>query len=68
MNIHARAEQLVRESGGRLTMPEALAELGRRGASKQNARKVSGVLHPMRADRSAFDAVESPRLWWLDRD
>lgn len=41
-------------------------ELRRRGQCK----RTYGVLHPMRADRTAFQHVEPPgrRFWWQDAD
>lgn len=39
MDIHQRAEQLARESRGRLTVSEARRELGRRGARARHAKK-----------------------------
>ena len=62
-NIHSRAEELVRESHGKRTLPEAYAELSRRGHASKRWRN-GGILHPVCADRAAFDAVESPRYWW----
>lgn len=67
MDIHRRADELVRESRGRVTHQEALRELARRGHEARR-RKTVGVLHPTSDDRQAFSAVESPRYWWHDRD
>lgn len=42
----------------------AIASAG--GAQRHMRRRVMGVLHPMRADRRAFDHVESPkRPFWF---
>jgi hypothetical protein len=52
-----------------MTANEALAILGRRGAEKRNRASKLGVLHPTRADRTAFENVEpGPRFWWQDHD
>lgn len=40
LNIHLRAEQLVRESGGRLSLTGAYRELSRRGHAAQAAKRV----------------------------
>ena len=55
-NIHTRAENLVRESRGRLTLREAYSELSRRAQVAKAARKVESLPKPsmhawqMRAD------------------
>lgn len=44
-----------------LTHSEVMAELAKRRRTKP----AYAVLHPMRADRSAFNAVEKPqKFWW----
>lgn len=65
--LFRRAREMVAQSPVPLTLSEALAELGRRGRS---SRRTFGVIHPMRADRTAFQHVEPParRFWWEDRD
>lgn len=62
VDIHTRAEQLVRESHGEMTKSEAYQELSRRGREARQRRRgfsQQGVLHPTQADRQAF--------WYLDR-
>ncbi len=69
-----RAEQLLRDAllmartadCPKLTrrIRGAIASAG--GARRHMQRRVMGVLHPMRADRQAFEHVESPKrpLWF----
>ncbi len=64
-DLHSRAERLSRELG--CTHSDALAILGTRGAEAKKRRRLYGVLHPTRADRAAFDAVEPPRYAWQNR-
>ncbi len=45
-NIHARAEQLVRDSRGRLNLREAYQELSRRAQSAKTARRVESLPRP----------------------
>jgi len=62
VDIHTRAEQLVRESRGEMTKLEAYRKLSRRGREARQRRRgysQQGVLHPTQADRSAF--------WYLDK-
>jgi len=61
VDIHTRAEQLVRESRGTMSKTEAYQELSRRGREARRQRRgycQQGVLHPTIADRTAF--------WYLD--
>lgn len=61
--IHDKARAIVLASHGECTLSEAYAALAKR---RRRACKL-GVLHVGRADRRAFDAVESPRFAWQDR-
>ncbi len=45
-NIHQRAEQLVRDSCGRLTLREAYQELAKRAQTAKAARKVEAMPRP----------------------
>lgn len=68
VDIHTRADQLMRESRGTMNKAEAYQELSRRGRdarAKRRGYSQSGVLHPMRQDRMAFESVEKPTPWWL---
>lgn len=58
MDIHKRADELVRQSGGRLTHAQALAELGKRGARSRNYGRTR-----VKDDR-ARQAIEQPPAWW----
>lgn len=67
MNIHDDARKLAAQR--QIPLSEAYAELSLRAAAKRRTRPPLGVLHPMRADRSAFSNVEPPaRMWWNDPD
>lgn len=69
MNIHSRAEQLARESYGKLTLAEAYRELSRRGREsrqRRTGRSNHGVLHQTNTDRKQFKRVEQPVYWWQE--
>jgi hypothetical protein len=68
VNIHDQARALSAQR--QIPLADAYAELSRRAAVKRRRFKPLGVLHPTRADRSAFDHVEQPvaRMWWNDPD
>lgn len=54
-NIHLRAETLVRESRGRLTLTDAYRELNRRSQAVQTARKNAALPQPKPAWLSRAD-------------
>ena len=61
--LHERAEKLARQLS--ITHEAALSLLARRPRARRNY----GVLHPMRADRSAYAAIEPPaNAWWRRGD
>ncbi len=61
-----RAEEIMRESHGRLNIEEARQELSRRGHERRKFKNY-GVLHVTNSDRRAFKNVEAgPRFWWQD--
>lgn len=60
-NIHTKAEQLMRDSRGRLTLRDAYIELNRRA---QVVRRCKVTVNP---DDPAIAAVESPRYRWQGR-
>lgn len=64
LSIHERARQLVAQSHGERTLSEAYQELSRRAA---NVRKY-GRKRINRADRHAFHNVESPQVYWWQKD
>lgn len=67
MNIHDRAQQLMRESYGKLTLTEAYRELSRRSAEqrrRRTGRAHQGVLHVTNSDRAAVKQIEQPAYWW----
>ena len=66
-HLFSRARLMAAQSPTPMTANEALAILGKRGAAKRN-RKPYGVLHPIQADRRAFENVETPAYWWQDHD
>lgn len=55
MDIHARADELVRQSHGKLSHRQALQELARRSAASRQARRNW-------MDRRCREAVESPAI------
>ncbi|MDZ4346316.1 MAG: hypothetical protein U1E51_28210 [Candidatus Binatia bacterium] len=65
MNDHIfdRARQMAAQCPHPTTIREQLSILAKR---RKRASKL-GVLHPTRADRAAFNNVESPHYGWQDR-
>lgn len=67
-DVHEMARRMVAQAPRPMTLSEAYAELGRRGAERRRMRYGRTTIGP--ADRQAFNSVETParRLPYADND